>query len=147
MRFIPKPGKGFEVWLADYEAFALLTGVRLLQHGWPQGWRFRDQVGMAFERIDMIMTPACAAMPWAAAEAWPCSIDRREVGPRGHAIYTGWVNVCGHPAISLPARPASNGLPVGFQLVADFGADEYLIDVAYQYEKSPGWVRRRPAGF
>ena len=31
------PGKGFEVWLSDYEAFALLTGVRLLQHGWPQG--------------------------------------------------------------------------------------------------------------
>lgn len=109
--------------------------------------RFRDQVGAAFEQFDMIMTPACAAMPWCATEAWPRTIDGREVGPRGHAIYTGWVNVCGHPAISLPAPPASNGLPVGFQLVADLDADQQLIDIARLYETSSAWVRRWPPGF
>ena len=26
-----------ENWFSDYEAFALLNGVRLMGHGWPQG--------------------------------------------------------------------------------------------------------------
>ena len=32
------PGKGSEVYFSDYEAFALDTGLRLLDHGWPQGF-------------------------------------------------------------------------------------------------------------
>lgn len=31
------PGSGVEVWFSEYEAFALLTALRLLEHGWPQG--------------------------------------------------------------------------------------------------------------
>jgi hypothetical protein len=31
------PGRGFEIWFSSYEAFALLNGLRLLEHGWPQG--------------------------------------------------------------------------------------------------------------
>jgi hypothetical protein len=30
------PGRGSEVWFSAYEAFALLTGLRLMHHGWPQ---------------------------------------------------------------------------------------------------------------
>jgi hypothetical protein len=30
------PGSGVEVWFSDYEAFALLNGLRLMGHGWPQ---------------------------------------------------------------------------------------------------------------
>lgn len=30
------PGSGVEVWFSDYEAFALYTAWRLLEHGWPQ---------------------------------------------------------------------------------------------------------------
>lgn len=30
-------GSGVEVWFSAYEAFALLTGLRLMAHGWPQG--------------------------------------------------------------------------------------------------------------
>jgi hypothetical protein len=31
------PGRGLENWFTGYEAFALLTGLRLMLHGWPQG--------------------------------------------------------------------------------------------------------------
>ena len=31
------PGRGFENWLTGYEAFALLTGLRLMRDRWPQG--------------------------------------------------------------------------------------------------------------
>jgi hypothetical protein len=30
------PGSGVEVWFSEYEAFALLTGLRLMKHEWPQ---------------------------------------------------------------------------------------------------------------
>jgi hypothetical protein len=30
------PGKGRDIWFSDYEAFALLAGLRLMRHGWPQ---------------------------------------------------------------------------------------------------------------
>jgi hypothetical protein len=30
------PGSGVEIWFSEYEAFAILTGLRLLGHGWPQ---------------------------------------------------------------------------------------------------------------
>src|SRR3712207_2121112 len=31
-----RPGRGVEVWFSAYEAFALLIGVLLLHHRWPQ---------------------------------------------------------------------------------------------------------------
>jgi hypothetical protein len=30
------PGRGLESWFSGYEAFALLTGLRLMRQGWPQ---------------------------------------------------------------------------------------------------------------
>jgi hypothetical protein len=51
------PGKGKEVMFSDYEAFALLTGLRLLQHGWPQGFavdilrRHRPELEARHKRI------------------------------------------------------------------------------------------------
>ena len=32
------PGRGVENWFSDYEAFALLIGLQLMRHGWPQGF-------------------------------------------------------------------------------------------------------------
>ena len=31
------PGRGLENWFTGYEAFALMTGLRLMRDGWPQG--------------------------------------------------------------------------------------------------------------
>ncbi len=32
------PGSGVEVWFSEYEAFALLNGLLLMEHGWPQSF-------------------------------------------------------------------------------------------------------------
>src|SRR5437879_5179055 len=32
------PGSGVEIWFSRYEAFALLNGLQLMQHGWPQSF-------------------------------------------------------------------------------------------------------------
>ena len=100
--------------------------------------KFRSEVSLAFAGLDLIMTPSCAAQPWPAGLAYPTEIDGRPVGPRGHAIYTGWVNACGHPAIAVPSEPDSDQMPVGFQLVGDLGSEEQLLQVAQAFAAAGG---------
>jgi aspartyl-tRNA(Asn)/glutamyl-tRNA(Gln) amidotransferase subunit A len=110
-----------------------LAGIELLH-------KLRRDSAAAFERWDFIMTPSAAALPWPADTPYPTSIDGKTVGPRGHAIYTGWVNACGIPAINLPCTPSRRGLPIGFQLAAAFGADRGLLEFAARLEKLRGFT-------
>jgi aspartyl-tRNA(Asn)/glutamyl-tRNA(Gln) amidotransferase subunit A len=77
--------------------------------------------------IDLIVMPSAAALPWPAEQPFPPRIDGREVGPRGHAVFTGWVNAAGLPALALPTAPSPAGLPIGVQLIAPYGADAALL--------------------
>ncbi len=106
---------------------------------------FRRDVAAAFADFDLMMTPAAAALPWPADETHPTMIAGHAVGPRGHAVYTGWVNACGHPAVSLPCAPSRVGMPIGFQLVGRFGEDERLFRIAAQYERAVPFAGRWPA--
>jgi len=105
----------------------------------------RRTVSDAFLEVDAIMAPSAAALPWPAAEPFPPEIDGQPVGPRGHAVYTGCVNACGHPGINLPAAPSAVGLPIGFQSIGDFGADALLLDLAARFEATHPWADRWPA--
>ena len=78
---------------------------------------------------DALLTPTAAAPPWPATEVFPEYIDNQSVGPRGHAVYTGWVNAAGLPGLALPAGQSDN-LPVGMQLIADHGGEGVLLSVA-----------------
>ncbi|HSV84177.1 MAG TPA: amidase [Ramlibacter sp.] len=102
-------------------------------------YQLRSAVGQAFEQYDIIMTPTSAANPWPKNEPFPPVIAGEKVGPRGHAVFTNWVNACSHPGIALPAKPTQAGMPIGFQLIADFGADELLLDLAAQFEQQAEW--------
>jgi aspartyl-tRNA(Asn)/glutamyl-tRNA(Gln) amidotransferase subunit A len=91
---------------------------------------FRRRCAELFARFDYVLTPTAAALPWPAETPYPDSIAGRPAGPRDHAIFTGWVNLAGLPAISLPAGLSRSKLPIGVQLVAGFGEDASLLALA-----------------
>jgi aspartyl-tRNA(Asn)/glutamyl-tRNA(Gln) amidotransferase subunit A len=85
-----------------------------------------------------VLTPTAAALPWPAEISYPDRIAGRPAGPRDHAIFTGWVNIAGLPAISLPVALSAAGLPIGVQFVAGFGADTDLLAFARDFtERHP----------
>lgn len=106
--------------------------------------RLRAESAALFEQVDVIVMPAAAALPWPAELAFPPVIDGQEAGPRGHAIYTGWVNATGLPALALPCAPSREGLPIGMQLIGRFGADDELLDLGAAYEAAHPWAVRWP---
>lgn len=106
--------------------------------------RLRRDCARLFEQIDLIAMPSAAALPWPAAEAFPPTIAGQAVGPRGHAVFTGWVNAAGLPAVSVPTEPAASGLPIGLQLIGAFGADDTVLAVAEAMETQAPWAGRRP---
>jgi len=106
---------------------------------------FRVEAAQLFRDFDIVITPASAANPWPKATQFPPVIEGKDAGPRGHAVFTNWVNACGHPGLSVPAGWNAAGLPVGMQLVGAFGADDILLDLATQYEAAAPWADRWPA--
>lgn len=107
--------------------FEILTEIETLKH----------RLAGLFAGCDVLLMPATAALPWPAEESHPPVIDGRPVGPRGHAIFTGFVNAAGLTAIALPWGQV-DGLPTGFQLIAPLGGDRMLLALSRQFESAFG---------
>ncbi|MGH2608624.1 MAG: amidase [Tepidiformaceae bacterium] len=103
-----------------------------------------------FEQYDLLLTPTTAATAFGIDAGPPTSIDGKEVGPAGFLPFTYPFNFTGHPAASVPAGFAPNGLPVGLQIVAPRFAEKPLLAVSAVYEaarpfRRPPAPRRSPA--
>ena len=93
---------------------------------------------------DLLLTPTLGAPPpelgWF-TEAGP-EAEGRRVG--SFIPYTAQFNMTGQPAVSLPLHWTPDGLPVGVQLVAAYGREDLLVQVASQLEQAAPWAGRRP---
>lgn len=58
--------------------------------------------------------------------------------------FTAVFNCSGQPAISLPLGHSERGLPIGVQLVAAYGRENLLLQVAAQLEQAMPWKGRTP---
>lgn len=107
--------------------------------------RLRDVLALLMQDIDCLLLPSAAAQPWPAREPYPASIDGQPAGPRGHAVFTSFVNAAGLPALALPAGLGATGMPLGVQLVGRHGADGWLCAIGRQLERvrpfAPLWER------
>ena len=59
-------------------------------------------------------------------------------------IYTISVNLAGLPALSLPCGFDSESLPIGMQIVGKHFDESIILGVAYAYEQSTEWHRKKP---
>lgn len=64
----------------------------------------------------------------------------------GDSIFNGLWTLCGMPAVTVPMLTASNGLPMGVQLVGRHGDDARLLRTArWLYDAADHWEGNRPA--
>jgi amidase len=54
-------------------------------------------------------------------------------------------NVSGNPAISVPGTPSVSGLPIGTQIVGQYGDEATILQLARQLEIAAPWIQRIPA--
>lgn len=85
--------------------------------------RFRAEVDAALAEVDVLVLPTLASPPPRVVEAGDTS------ALVGMTALVRPFNISGHPALTLPLVDA-HGLPVGLQLVAARGQDEWLCAVA-----------------
>jgi len=97
-----------------------------------------------WEGHDLLLTPTLGAPPpelgWFTAEG-PQVEGRRIVS---FIPYTAQFNMTGQPAVSLPLHWTPDGLPVGVQLVAGYGREDVLIQVASKLEQAAPWAGKIP---
>jgi amidase len=106
--------------------------------------RHAARIGELFRDHDILLTPTAARPPVEAAQWEGLGALRTLLGLAAAYPFTGIWNMTGQPAISVPAPPAADGLPVGAQLIAPRDGEERLLALASQLERELGWPARRP---
>ena len=93
-----------------------------------------------WDDFDILVTPTMAEAAPPVGELRGASVERIvQLVP-----YTAPYNATGQPAFALPMHWTTDGLPVGIQLVARYGAEDLLIRLASQLEEARPWIDRRP---
>jgi amidase len=107
---------------------------RAVQQWWADGF-------------DLLVTPTLGEppVPIGTFANDPASPMAPMVRAASYVPFTPAFNSSGQPAISLPLHWTPDGLPVGVQLVAAYGAEDVLIRVASQLEAAQPWAERRPS--
>ena len=95
------------------------------------------------KEFDVLLTPTMAMEPppigWLFQSG---EIDAEKLLRRCTEMvpFTGWCNVTGQPASSLPTETAPSGLPVGVQLVAPPAREDLLLMLGTELEQACGWA-------
>ena len=94
---------------------------------WLEGFRRRTIAFWSEQGFDLLCTPVLAQPPARLGElSDPVNGAAKEIET---LQFTGQFNVSGQPAASLPLHWSPGGLPIGVQLVADYGREDVLIRV------------------
>ena len=102
-----------------------------------------------FQTYDVLLTPTVAAppLPLGTMDGNRAGLDAASYLRQtfGHVPFTALFNLTGQPAMSLPLATSNDGLPIGVQLVARWGDEATLFNLAGQLEQAQPWSQRRPA--
>lgn len=110
---------------------------------------FGRQMAAAFADCDVILSATLAEPPARVGRFAHTTEDyvAYRTGPEGIFAYSPFCavfNASGQPAASVPLGMSASGLPIGIHLAAPYGADEELIALCAEVEKTGAWVREKP---
>jgi len=111
-----------------------------------------DAIQGVMERYDFLVSPtlACTAVPNGTdgETLGPAEINGQKVERLIGWCMTYFANFTGHPAASVPAGLAQNGLPVGMQILGRRNADADVLAASAAFERLQPWADsyRIPAG-
>jgi amidase len=112
-----------------------LTGADVAR-AYEQRTALSERMRLFFTSYDVLVLPTSQVPPFPADQEYPHDINGRAM-----ATYLDWmrsaylITATGCPAISVPAGQTADGLPIGVQIVAPFGADARLLGVARAFER------------
>jgi aspartyl-tRNA(Asn)/glutamyl-tRNA(Gln) amidotransferase subunit A len=98
----------------------------------------RQEFDRAFDRFDALITPTSPTVPFKIGEKMDDPVQMYLSD-----ICTLPVNIAGIPAVSVPAGFV-DGLPVGMQAIGKPLGEETLLRIAFAYEQSTDWHKRKP---
>ena len=101
---------------------------------------WRGDVTAAWGDYDALICPTAAAPAWPAEDDAPPGLT-----PMTQGMFGAWINAAGLPGISVPGQPHPDGRPIGVQMVAPFGHDDVVLDIAERLETLAPWADRWPA--
>ena len=84
--------------------------------------------------VDLLLTPTVPCVAWPLTQLGPDMIGGKPASPRGHAVFTPFVNHARLPAISIPCGTDPRGLPFGLQIIGRRGQDRTLLGAAQRIE-------------
>lgn len=90
----------------------------------------------------LLLTPTVAAPGWMADGRYGDGANTDGLPPAVYA--TALQNVTGHPALSVPFGHLPSGIPFGLQITAPRGSDQWLLDIAAQWQLRYPWAERAP---
>jgi aspartyl-tRNA(Asn)/glutamyl-tRNA(Gln) amidotransferase subunit A len=101
---------------------------------------WRADVTEAWGKYDALIVPTAAAPAWRAEDEAPPGLT-----PATQGMFGAWINAAGLPGISVPGQPHPDGRPIGVQIVAPFGHDAVVLEIAQRLETLAPWADRWPA--
>jgi amidase len=114
--------------------------ARTLIEGQRVRHAFAGDIAALFRDIDLLIVPVSGTNAPLAAEM----TDMGEVDTYSVARYAAPFDFSGQPTITLQGGVDGNGVPIGFQLVADHLGEDLLFRAAHAFQQRTDWHTRHP---
>ncbi|WP_096153873.1 amidase [Bacillus sp. FJAT-45066] len=102
--------------------------------------KLTDAFNKVFEKIDILVGPTIPIVPKPFAENF---VEQNLSVTEKCMPFTSPANNTGTPSLSVPIGLASNGLPVGMQLIGAHFSEKLLLQVGARWEKTNPLVEKR----